>query len=229
MHAIMEEAVSVPKVQPRGMQYKVVMHDDVTDLMRPLLVKHGVLRTTSVEGHTQDGNTTTVDLLVRYFNIDEPTDYIEVKAFGYGADQQDKGPGKAISYASKYADMKTLMLATGDDPDREDFHKTTTKPVAPAKPAEPAKPASEPAKDTKPAKPPKADKPAKPAATVEVYDKKNDAHQDRLIKILDAKSKIKRISIADYDKIGDKLNGLPMTMTAVDAILKDYYALDDKM
>jgi hypothetical protein len=38
-------------------------------------------------------------------------------SFGYGIDDQDKGAGKAMSYAVKYALLKTLGLETGDDPD----------------------------------------------------------------------------------------------------------------
>jgi hypothetical protein len=37
----------------------------------------------------------------------------------YGIDDSDKGPGKAISYAVKYALLKALGLETGDDPDED--------------------------------------------------------------------------------------------------------------
>ena len=42
-----------------------------------------------------------------------------VRAFGYGIDNGEKGPGKAVSYAVKYALLKTFCLETGDDPDRD--------------------------------------------------------------------------------------------------------------
>ena len=56
---------------------------------------------------------------VRFENIDDRTDFIDVATFGYGVDPQDKGPGKAMSYGVKYALLKLLGLETGDDPDEE--------------------------------------------------------------------------------------------------------------
>jgi hypothetical protein len=52
-------------------------------------------------------------------NIDEPTDKMVVESAGFGIDDQDKGPGKAISYAVKYAYLKALCLESGDDPDED--------------------------------------------------------------------------------------------------------------
>jgi hypothetical protein len=42
-----------------------------------------------------------------------------VESAGFGIDDQDKGPGKAISYAVKYAYLKALCLESGDDPDED--------------------------------------------------------------------------------------------------------------
>jgi hypothetical protein len=58
-------------------------------------------------------------MTVRFVNVDEPSEWIDVESFGYGLDDQDKGPGKAMSYAVKYALLKTLGLETGDDPDED--------------------------------------------------------------------------------------------------------------
>jgi hypothetical protein len=44
-------------------------------------------------------------------------EFLIVKAPGIGVDEQDKGPGKALTYATKNAWLKALMLKTGDDPD----------------------------------------------------------------------------------------------------------------
>ena len=54
-------------------------------------------------------------MTVRFVNIDEPQDFFDVQSFGYGVDGQDKGPGKAMSYAVKYALLKALGLETGED------------------------------------------------------------------------------------------------------------------
>ena len=56
---------------------------------------------------------------MRFVNVDDAADFIEVATAGYGIDDQDKGPGKAISYAVKYALLKTLGLESGDDPDED--------------------------------------------------------------------------------------------------------------
>ena len=67
--------------------------------------------------YSQHGNRTDCKIDIKFINIDNPDDNIVVPTFGYGIDNQDKGPGKAISYAVKYALLKTLGLETGDDPD----------------------------------------------------------------------------------------------------------------
>lgn len=119
-------------------QYTFVSHDAVTAKIRPALLAEGVATVCSVKNHIQDGNRTEVTLAVRFVNIDKPEDFVEVESFGYGIDPQDKGPGKAVSYAFKYALLKTFCLETGDDPERDSIeHAPATKsaPKAQAKPA----------------------------------------------------------------------------------------------
>lgn len=65
------------------------------------------------------GYFTTARVRVRLFNIDDPTDFIEAEHVGYGQDTSDKGIGKAVTYASKYALMKILMISDGEEPDIE--------------------------------------------------------------------------------------------------------------
>ena len=100
-------------------QYSFVSHDAVSAAIHPLLVKHGIVAVPRVISWAQDGNRTSVDLEVDFVNIDTPEDGITVPVFGYGIDKQDKGPGKAISYATKYAMLKLFVLETGDDPERD--------------------------------------------------------------------------------------------------------------
>ena len=54
----------------------------------------------------------------RFINIDNKEDYIDTVTFAEGIDTQDKGSGKAMTYADKYALMKTYKIITGDDPDQ---------------------------------------------------------------------------------------------------------------
>ncbi len=100
-----------------GMKYRVVTHDKVTALVRPALLKHGIVYYPVDLKHTQEGNRTEVALTVRFVNIDNPADHFDVPSLGFGLDSQDKGPGKAISYSVKYALLKAMGLETGDDPD----------------------------------------------------------------------------------------------------------------
>lgn len=103
----------------KGLPYKYVTHDDVTGALHEPFVKHGIVTTTRVTKKVQDGNRTEVEVLVSFINIDDPEDRIEVESFGYGIDNQDKGPGKAISYATKMAYLKCFMLETGEDPEKD--------------------------------------------------------------------------------------------------------------
>lgn len=118
--AVMGEVDYVQKQQPKqGMQYSYVSHDAVTKKVRPLLHKHGVVYYPRDLNVTQSGNRTEAVFIVRFENIDDRTDYIDVATFGYGVDSQDKGPGKAMSYGVKYALLKVLGLETGDDPEND--------------------------------------------------------------------------------------------------------------
>ena len=100
-------------------QYRFVSHDQVTAKIHPLLVKHGVVVIPTVEDFSQDNNRTIVKLRVYFVNQDNSADAFYINTIGYGLDSSDKGPGKAISYAYKYALLKTFCLETGDDPDND--------------------------------------------------------------------------------------------------------------
>ncbi|MDP9196116.1 MAG: ERF family protein [Pseudomonadota bacterium] len=119
LHAAMQKVDYIQKEKRSGMQYSIVTHDAVTAKVRPVLLECGIVYHPVEMKRSQDGNRTEVDLVVRFSNIDNPSDHIDVPACGYGIDSQDKGPGKAISYAVKYALLKALGLETGDDPDQD--------------------------------------------------------------------------------------------------------------
>lgn len=122
INAVMKDLAYVQKEDKKvNNQYKFVSHDAVTAAVRKHLVVHGIVAIPSVANHTQEGNRTEVDLVVDFVNIDEPSDKVTVNVFGYGVDPQDKGPGKAFSYAKKYAFLQTFCLETGDDPERDNI------------------------------------------------------------------------------------------------------------
>lgn len=121
----------IQKEKKAGMNYSIVSHDAVTAKVRPVLVENGIHYYPVGLSHSQNGNRTEVALTVRFVNVDKPDEFIDVPSLGYGIDTQDKGPGKAISYAVKYALLKTLGLETGDDPDLDqDVKHEPDKPAA---------------------------------------------------------------------------------------------------
>ena len=132
IHAVMEDISYVQKEDKRvSGQYTFVSHDAVSAAIHPLLVKHGITAIPRVVKYGEDryevmgkNNSprkvmrTTVDMEIDFVNIDHPEDRVTVPVFGYGIDDSDKGPGKAMSYATKYAMLKTFVLETGDDVER---------------------------------------------------------------------------------------------------------------
>lgn len=121
----------IQKERKSGMNYSIVSHDAVTAKVRPLMVKHGIVYYPSNMKLSQNGNRTEMQCEVIFASVDNPADNIAVATAGYGIDAQDKGVGKAISYAVKYALLKALGLETGDDPDLDQGaeHKPDSNPV----------------------------------------------------------------------------------------------------
>lgn len=117
--AVMGEVDYVQKEKKSGMRYSIVSHDAVTAKVRPVLLKHGIVYHPTDLDISQNGNRTEVRMIVRFVNVDSMLEFIDVPTAGYGIDDQDKGPGKAISYAVKYALLKTLGLESGDEPDED--------------------------------------------------------------------------------------------------------------
>lgn len=136
----------------KGKGYKAVSERDVIDAVKPLEAKHGVysypasrrvLESAALESESEwNGKVTKkttfferIETVYRFVNTDDPTDFIETTTFAEGIDSQDKGSGKAMTYADKYALMKAYKISTGDDPDQtasEDVnytHKVTPAPM----------------------------------------------------------------------------------------------------
>lgn len=59
-----------------------------------------------------------VKTVYRFVNVEKPDEYVEITAYGDGVDPQDKAPGKAMTYADKYALLKAYKIETGEDPDQ---------------------------------------------------------------------------------------------------------------
>lgn len=123
LHAVMGEVDYVQKQKSKadGLKYSFVSHDAVTGALRTVIHAWGVRYKPVSVKHSENGNKTVVDLVLRFINIDDPSDFDDTESFGYGVDNQDKGPGKAISYAVKYALLKSFGLETGDDPENDNI------------------------------------------------------------------------------------------------------------
>lgn len=119
MHLGMTLADYVQKEKKDKMRYSIVSHDAVTAIIRDVCLKTGVhyYPLDGSEKWQVNGNRFELKLAVRFQSIDNPEDFIDVLGFGFGIDEGDKGPGKALSYAVKYALLKAYGLETGDDPD----------------------------------------------------------------------------------------------------------------
>ena len=59
-----------------------------------------------------------LEVVYRFVNTDNPDEYLDITTYGDGIDSGDKAPGKAMTYADKYALMKAYKIGTGDDPDQ---------------------------------------------------------------------------------------------------------------
>lgn len=103
-------------------KYSAVTHDAVTAMVRPLLIEHGIVSWPNLvsstscpreEGSKQFRHEATYDFT--FANIEDPKDCLVIRIIGHAMDNADKAPGKALSYAMKYALLKLFNIETGED------------------------------------------------------------------------------------------------------------------
>ena len=116
--------------------YKAVSERDVLDAVKPIEQKYRVFslpisrriiaqdvleKVSEYNGKTSKTNTMymRIETTYRFYNIDNPDEYIDTITYADGLDTGDKASGKAMTYADKYALMKAYKISTGDDPDKE--------------------------------------------------------------------------------------------------------------
>lgn len=121
------EAVAYLQKDKEVQGYKAITHDAVTAAVRPEFIKHGVMVVPSLVSavtiqETRMATKSGVPIIryeaeydVRFVNIDNPEDFVTVHIGAHALDQGDKAPGKATSYATKYAMLKLLSIETGED------------------------------------------------------------------------------------------------------------------
>lgn len=121
MLAIMQEVQKLQKddhVSFGSTNYKALSEEKVTEIMRQKLIQNRIVVYPFEQICSRNGQITHVDVKYRMVNVDDPTDFIEIASCGDGADSQDKGSGKAMTYAFKYMWLRTFALPTGEDPDK---------------------------------------------------------------------------------------------------------------
>lgn len=115
------------KVEFANTKYKAISEEKVTTAVREQLVKQGIVilpieqQSSNKELIRTDKSVnmlTEVHVKYRIQNIDDVNDYIEVESNGTGVDTQDKGVGKAMTYAYKYMLLRSFAIPTGEDPDK---------------------------------------------------------------------------------------------------------------
>lgn len=115
--------------------YKAISEEKVTETIRKSLIKNGItIVPVSITHRREDdiydtvdkynnpkrvyNRLSTVDVVYQITNIDNIDDKIIAMSSGTGIDSQDKGVGKALTYAYKYLLLRTFAIPTGDDPDK---------------------------------------------------------------------------------------------------------------
>jgi len=98
--------------------YKALSEEKVTSIMREELIKNKLVVFPIAQESNRAGNITHVDTKYRMVNVENPDEFIEIVSCGDGADSQDKGSGKAMTYAFKYMWLRVFALPTGEDPDK---------------------------------------------------------------------------------------------------------------
>lgn len=136
----------------KNQSYKAVGERDVLDAVKPLEAKYKVYSypasRETVESERLESESeyqgkvtkkttfyTRLKTVYRFVDAENPTDFIETTVFSVGIDSQDKGDGKAMTYADKYALMKGYKISTGDDPDQDASVDTDYKAKPKTKPA----------------------------------------------------------------------------------------------
>lgn len=122
----------------KGKGYKALTDEKVLAAVRPALVAAGLVilpvkmeqqrtdeQVKAYDGSTKTNRITDVSVTYRIINVEDPKDYVEVVSAGTGVDTQDKGIGKAMTYAKKYAILNSFLIPSGEDTDQISSDKYT--------------------------------------------------------------------------------------------------------
>lgn len=116
--------------------YKGVSDKDVKQKVGEAMQKHGlcilpieVKPKTQIDRWEENTNygvktkqSVFTEVETKYMLLHESGESIEITGYGHGVDTQDKGAGKATTYALKYALLYAFMIPTGDIDDADNTH-----------------------------------------------------------------------------------------------------------
>ena len=105
-------------VKYRETDYRAMSEEKVTSTVRKEFVRLGIVVFPIEQTVSKDGNITTTNTKYKMVNVEDPMDYEILASSGQGADTQDKGVGKAMTYSFKYMLLRTFAIPTGEDPDK---------------------------------------------------------------------------------------------------------------
>jgi hypothetical protein len=120
IHAVMQDVEYLKKddaIKFASTSYKAISEEKVTSTVRASLIKHGLVILPVEQNHSREGTLSTVDTRYKIVDIDTGQ-YETIVSSGTGADTQDKGVGKAMTYSYKYLLLRTFAIPTGEDPDK---------------------------------------------------------------------------------------------------------------
>lgn len=116
--------------------YKGVSDQVVKEILQPAMIKHELsivpidvqAKVTTerweetYKGDTKQKQSTFTEVTTKYLLLHSSGESIELAGYGHGVDTQDKGAGKATTYALKYALLYTFLIPTGKIDDADTTH-----------------------------------------------------------------------------------------------------------
>jgi hypothetical protein len=137
--AVMKEVKGMEKnsrVGSGGMAYNGTKDQDVKEVFNEALANHGlcmmpidIQEETQIDRWEEETNygkkqkqSVFTKVKVKYLLLHESSESVEIMGYGHGVDPQDKGAGKATTYAMKNALLYTFLTPVGKIDDSETTH-----------------------------------------------------------------------------------------------------------
>jgi len=138
--SVMNEVKGIEKSMTIGegkMSYKGVPDKEVKKIIGSSMAKHGlcilpigIKPTIKIErweeadyqGKIKTKQSVFTEVIANYLLMHESGESLEICGYGHGVDSQDKGAGKATTYALKYALLYSFLVPTGDIDDADLIH-----------------------------------------------------------------------------------------------------------